>query len=109
MRNALKLATVLLIGVAACAVDDASPHATESTDSSALLTELPIAGPQSATSAGPITQNVTCFSEWDCDLICGFYNNNGILVRYPTNVLHQVCSDGSDTVIRTDPCGEACF
>jgi hypothetical protein len=104
MRYASKLVAMLFIGVAACAVD-ARPNATEDTDLSTRSTELSLAGLESATST---TQNVTCDSVWECDPICGTWVN-GVLVRYPTNVLHQYCSDGSDTVVLTHPCGEVCF
>jgi hypothetical protein len=113
MTHALKLMAVLLISVAACAVDSADSvesgiQASESTVSSTGSTELSIADSESATGITPITQAVTCSQVWECDPICGRFIN-GVLVRFPTNVLHNECSDGSDTVVLRHPCGEDCF
>ena len=108
MRNALTLMTVSFLGITACAVDSGTPP-TETATSSALSTDLPVPAPEAASGTTPITQDLACSKIWECDEICGFYTSNGILVRYSTNVLHEYCSDGSDTVVRADACGEACF
>jgi hypothetical protein len=107
MKHALKLMTVLLVGVAAC-VADSGNQPTDNAELSTSSTELSVASSESARSTGPVAQDVTCNFVWECDEICGFYINND-LVRYSTNVLHEECSDGSDTVQRVDPCGEDCF
>jgi hypothetical protein len=74
--------------------------------------------PATSTSSGEISvpaalfiakpQDVTCFEVWKCDKICGRFVG-GVLVRFGTNVLHEHCSDGTDTVEITHPCGEDCF
>ncbi len=108
MKYALTFVTVLLVGVSACAVEPGN-QPTDDTSLSTSSSQLSVAGSESTNRTSVTQQDVTCSDVWECDQICGFFNNNGILVRFPTNVLHQECSDGSDTVLHTDPCGEACF
>jgi hypothetical protein len=113
MTHALKLMTVLLISVAACAVDsvdsvESGTQASEDTVSPTRSTELSITDSESASGTDLITQAVTCTQVWECDMVCGRFIN-GVLVRFPTNVLHNECSDGTDTVLQTHPCGENCF
>jgi hypothetical protein len=99
MRLALTLAVLSFATMSACAVDPdpaASPSASAAEVSDAI-TGAPI-HPSPA----------SCFHVWECDQICGTFVN-GTLVRYPTNVLHLECDDGTDTVLHQDPCGEACF
>ena len=107
MKHALTLLAPWLISMAACAVESGT-QTTEDLTSSALSTELAVSSPESTSGIGPITQSVTCDRVWECDPICGTWVN-GVLVRFPTNVLHEYCSDGSDTVVQTHPCGEVCF
>jgi hypothetical protein len=100
MRSASTLAVLLFATVAACAVDpvaDGSPSSASVAEVSDAVTAAPI---QSA--------SASCFRVWECDLVCGRFVN-GVLIRFPTNVLHLECDDGTDTVLRTDPCGESCF
>jgi hypothetical protein len=100
MRSAWTLAVLLAATVTACAVDPVS---------SAPPPSAAVAEASDAITAAPIhSASASCFHVWECDQICGTFVN-GTLVRYPTNVLHLECDDGTDTVLRTDPCGEACF
>ena len=100
MKSAWTLAVLLFATVAACAVD---PVAGESPSSAS------VAEAEDAITAAPIhSASANCFTEWDCDLVCpGFFN--GQLIWFSTNVLHRVCDDGTDTIVRQDPCGEVCF
>ncbi len=90
MRHLLALA---VFSLSACAVPP-------STETSTSIDEVTVAGP---------TTNTSCTQIWECDQVCGFFDSNGNLVRYATNVLHRYCDDGSDTVVRTNACGEDCF
>jgi hypothetical protein len=98
--NKLLLCCAVATSFAACAVAPA-PTVDETTSSPVVSTPAPA-------TAAPVATAVTCDEIWDCDQICGTFIN-GHLVRYGTNVLHRLCSDGSDTVVHRDPCGEACF
>lgn len=61
-----------------------------------------------STGDGPRT-NVTCQRIWECDPICGRYQD-GVLVWFPTNVLHEECDDGTDRVIQQHACfTEDCY
>jgi len=107
MKHVMKFMTVLLVGVAAC-VADSGNQPIDDLASSTSSSELSAAGSENTSSTKITAQDVTCNLVWECDEICGFFIGND-LVRYSTNVLHEECSDGSDTVQRTDPCGEDCF
>lgn len=89
---------LLLVSTAATACLDGTPDGTQNGTATSELT---------ATGSGAKT-NTVCQQVWECDPICGRYQN-GVLVRYPTNVLHNECDDGTDTVIHRDPCGENCY
>jgi hypothetical protein len=90
MRRVLAL---VVLSLSACAVPPSPETATE-------VDEVTVGGP---------TTNTTCISSWECDPICGFFSSHGILVPRSTNVLHRYCDDGSDTVVRTNACGQECF
>jgi hypothetical protein len=96
MKHIIGLAALSLFTLVACGVDPA-PNTDEAARAAAITAT------EDATA-----QTLTCTKVWECDEICGTWVN-GVLVRYSTNVLHEYCSDGSDTIKRTDPCGEACF
>jgi ABC-type glycerol-3-phosphate transport system permease component len=97
MRKTWILAVLSFATLAAFAVI----ATTEATSSAAVTTSPPTATP-------PVTRAANCSQVWECDQVCGTWVN-GTLVRYPTNVLHLECDDGTDTVLHQDPCGEACF
>ena len=78
---------LLLAGLAACAVEPVP----ESADGTAVSTR--IAG-VSTTSA------LSCQQVWQCDS-CDTWSF--------TNVLHEICDDGSDTVIVAHSCQESCW
>jgi hypothetical protein len=103
MKYVLPFVVLSLLGVAACGVD-VTDATTDSTDTSTSAEQLSSPAPEVAASP----QAVTCFEVWKCDKICGQFVG-GVLVRFGTNVLHEHCSDGTDTVEITHPCGEDCF
>jgi hypothetical protein len=105
MKHVLTILVLSLVGVAACV--DSAPTASEPTASQSSQTSELSEAPEAA-NGGATTEAVTCTKIWECDQICGRFVN-GVLIRFSTNVLHQECSDGSDTVVKTDPCGEDCF
>lgn len=84
--------TLVVLSLSACAVPPAPDTAIEAD-------EVTVGG----------TTNRTCTSVWECDLICPVSDGNGHTIWFPTNVLHRECDDGTDTVIRANPCGENCF
>ena len=105
MKFVLSFVALSLLGVAACATEVPDPGtATEASATEATSTGALSAAPEVAASP----QAVTCFEVWKCDKICGQFVG-GVLVRFGTNVLHEHCSDGTDTVEITHPCGEDCF
>jgi hypothetical protein len=102
MKRGMVCAAMWLTVMVGCAVES---QPGDPSDVSSSTSELSSAqGP-----VGGVTANdVTCNEVWECDEICGTFIGD-TLVRYSTNVLHKECSDGSDTVMRTDACGEGCF
>jgi hypothetical protein len=94
-----------LAALTACAVDPA-PQASTPAAESPSVSEAEVSD---AITATPIhSPSASCAPVWECDLVCGRFVN-GVLIRFPTNVLHLECDDGTDSVIRQDPCGEDCF
>lgn len=103
MTRAWTVAVLSLAALTACAVDPA-PQASTPTAASPSEAEA-----SDAITGTPIhSASVTCAKIWECDLVCGRFVD-GVLIRFPTNVLHLECDDGSDTVLHQDPCGENCF
>jgi hypothetical protein len=103
MKQALILATFMFAGLTACAVDP-DPNSLDSAEPASAAEPVSRATAEAASSViGP-----GCYASWECDWICGTYIG-GVLHRYPTNVLHQYCPDGSDTVIVRHACGEDCY
>ncbi len=89
---------LLSLSLVACVTEpDADVEDTDSASSS-TLTEMSLT-PLLSTEAGPAMQSLTCYQIWYCSK-CGTRRRN---------VLHEQCDDGSDTIIYTGPCGEACY
>jgi len=108
MKHVMSLLLVSLVTTAACvdngpAQDPSSQISEPTNDPTGEATN-----DLTATGSGPKT-NATCQLIWECDPICGRYQN-GVLVMYPTNVLHNECDDGTDSVVLTHACfTEDCY
>lgn len=87
--------------VACVAEPGADVEDTDSASSSTLTEMSPEMSftPLQSTEASPATQSLGCYQIWHCGK-CGTRRRN---------VLHEVCDDGSNTIIYTGPCGEACY
>ena len=108
MKHVMSLLLVSLVTTAACVDNGPAPDPSPDPSSDPSLQVSEETSELTATGSGPKT-NVTCQQVWECDPICGRYQN-GVLVMYPTNVLHNECDDGSDSVVLTHACfTEDCY
>jgi hypothetical protein len=89
-----KLWMILLVSLASCGVDQVA--STEAADEPVASQQGEV-GDDSAASH----QEVTCFTEWDCQVCSNTHKTQNVLV--------ETCSDGSETVVSARACGEACF
>lgn len=97
--SAMKMFLMFLsLSLAACVAEPGAESEDTNDTSSSLPTEITETG--SFTKAGPGTQSLTCYQIWYCRK-CG--------INQRRNVLHEQCDDGSNTIIYTGPCGQACF
>ncbi len=86
----------LSLSLVACVAEPGADTEDTDNESSSALTETSLT-PLLSPEASP--QSLTCYHIWYCRK-CGTMRRN---------VLHEQCDDGSNTIIYTGPCGEACY
>lgn len=106
-----KICLLILVGMiacftAACAVSEDDTDAVlwdeqDEVDDTASSASMEVSRTAAdSTEAEMTAESTSCDSVWLCSTC-----SNG----RRRNVLHEICSDGSDTIIQVGPCGEDCF